>query len=149
MRYEIDQSGKIEQTHLNTVLAVSNGKKRTVFLTKKEKRLLQRLFRAQGKRSGFVYEVFSVLVSLLIFQAEPEKKVILDNEYLGHEGAIKARILEILKTLGYQREVVIYFGFVGKQSPAHRLAVKTARGEMKPTKKVKLEEVVKLIWKEK
>lgn len=44
MQYQIDQSGKIEQTERHTVVACINGKKASVLLNRKEKRVLQKMF---------------------------------------------------------------------------------------------------------
>lgn len=45
MKIEIDQSGKIEQTNLDTIIGLANDRKVVVFLPKGEKRKIMLLFR--------------------------------------------------------------------------------------------------------
>jgi len=49
MVYEIDQSGKIEDTSKDTVLCISNGYYLSVKLKAKTKRQLQKIFRKNGQ----------------------------------------------------------------------------------------------------
>ncbi len=44
MQIEVDQSGKIEQTSYDTVLALTNGVSYTILLKKKDKRALEKIF---------------------------------------------------------------------------------------------------------
>jgi len=45
MKIEIDQSGKIEETNVDTVIALSNGVKFSVRIHRRTKRRLQEEFR--------------------------------------------------------------------------------------------------------
>lgn len=60
--YKADQSGKIEQTNKNTVVAISNGKKFTVLLKAKDKRLLQDLFRKLKPSKVVSFEEISGII---------------------------------------------------------------------------------------
>jgi len=62
MKIEIDQSGKIEDTSKNTIIAFSNGKFKSIFISAREKRELQKFFRRIGKPRIFVYRVFAILI---------------------------------------------------------------------------------------
>lgn len=65
MSYQIDQSGKIEQTSKVTVIALSNSKQASIILKAKDKRDLQGIFRQAGKPKVFTIQVFSALTYLL------------------------------------------------------------------------------------
>ena len=54
MRIEIDQSGKIENTNKNTIIAFSNNKFKSIFISAKDKREIQKFFRRIGKPRIFV-----------------------------------------------------------------------------------------------
>lgn len=144
MIYQLDQSGKIEQTNLDTIIALSNENKYTVLLKKKDKRILQQFFRSISKPNVFIYSTFAALVAIVINKVEPDKKVIIDTEYSGHTRAIKKQIANFLAYLKYKKDIRVEFGFVGKRSPAHELASEVIRKKRKPDKVVSLEEVVKI-----
>lgn len=59
MNYQIDQSGKIEQTNKDTVLAAANEENKAVILPVKEKRRLQEWFRQIGLPEVFIDAVFT------------------------------------------------------------------------------------------
>ena len=64
---EVDQSGKIEDTRVPTVLAYSDGVSFTLRLSGKDKRQIwQALKRTGPKRSEYMIEFFSALVFLLL-----------------------------------------------------------------------------------
>ena len=62
MRIEIDQSGKIENTNKNTIIAFSNNKFKSIFISAKDKREIQKFFRRIGKPRIFVYKTFAILI---------------------------------------------------------------------------------------
>ncbi|HEX9722115.1 MAG TPA: hypothetical protein VGA53_02520 [Candidatus Paceibacterota bacterium] len=66
MRIEIDQSGKIENTSKDTIIAFSNGIRKAIRISSVDKREIQAIFRRTGKPRIFVYKFFSILVFLLI-----------------------------------------------------------------------------------
>jgi len=126
MIVEIDQSGKIEQTNLDTIIALSNSIHYSVILSKKVKRTLQSLFRNNARPRMFIYQTFSALIAILLTKAKPKTKIIIDVEYQGHEDMIRNQILEYTKTLRKNGRYIIEFGYVGKTSPAHILAAQVA-----------------------
>lgn len=123
--YQIDQSGKIEQTSLKTIIAISNGIHYSIVLSRKVKRLLQEIFRNQQRPRMFVYDTFAALIALVFVKTKPVSKVMIDKEYR-NEDLVKARILEFLKMHKINYNPNIEFGLVGKLSPAHILAAKVA-----------------------
>ena len=83
MQIEIDQSGKIENTHKPTVVGFSNNKNKTVIILATEKQKLQKYFRKVKKPHVFKYKVFAILIFVLLKKEHIERMTI-DTEYLGH-----------------------------------------------------------------
>lgn len=144
-KYQIDQSGKIEQTERNTVIACINGKQFTVLFKKEEKRKLQRVFKAANMQKLFPYVTFAALIALLFHKLLPKYKVIIDKEYFGHEVFIEERIEAFVNQLG-SKIPSIAFGHVGKLSKAHQLGYKVAVGKEKATLIVNADEILKVIF---
>lgn len=57
-KYQIDQSGKIEQTNKLTIVAFSNDKSGSVLLSASDKRVLQEIYRKAGKPRVFPTQTF-------------------------------------------------------------------------------------------
>lgn len=149
-KYQIDQSGKIEQTNKVTILAIANGKTFSVLLKAKDKRLLQDIFRTLfNKQRQYIYEVFSALVYILLSTVSPQVRTIIDKEYPGQESLIKLLILKYYADHDQTAPENIEFGLVGKSSPAHNAAYKVFKKKAKPTKIVTFEEVLEIIFPEK
>lgn len=144
-KVQIDQSGKVEQTNINTVLALTNGKRRSIVLKKKDKRILEKIFAKMKKSKSYPYIVFAVLLAILIKLTDVKTKVTVDREYMGHENTIRERVLYFMHILGVKHEIAIDFGHVGKLSAAHDFAAKVGSGKVKPDKVVRLEEILKLV----
>lgn len=144
-QYQIDQSGKIEQTERNTVIACINDRQFTVLLKRKEKRELQRVFKTANMQKLFPYLTFAVLVAILIHKLIPRHKIIIDREYVGHEDFIEDRIEIYVNQLG-GKIPILNFGHVGKLSKAHQLGYKIAVGKEKATLNVTANEVLKVIF---
>lgn len=144
MKYQIDQSIKIEQTESDTILAISNDVKFAIRLKAKDKRLLQARFRASNEPSVFIYFVFAALVGILIKNVKPKQKILIDHEYLGHEDIIKLKLTQILQKQSIFTE--FEFGYVGKRSPAHDLAAKIATGKAKANKIITEKEILKFVY---
>ena len=144
-KLQIDQSGKIEQTNVNTVVALANGKYFTVVLRKKDKRIIEKIFKKIGKIKSYPYIVFASLVAILLKEASVKQRVVVDREYIGHENTIRERVLHYLLVLGENHEPMIVFGHVGKLSRAHDTAAKVGSKKIKPNKIVSIEEVLELV----
>jgi hypothetical protein len=135
MDIEIDQSGKVENTSKQTILAFcSVSKVSSISLSAKDKKRIQRVFRREGKPQMFTYRVFARLIYLLV---EPHLKEIkgfgIDLEYPGWSHLIKDYLLQDIceKYPRYDKNL-IYFFQVGKKSLAHVTAYETATGMIKP-----------------
>ena|SRR5260221_10900990 len=148
MKIYIDQSGKVEYTGHNTVVAYSNGSNKTVYISAVEKRKIQKLFRSVGKPEMFIYTTFASLVYLLIAdKLENVSMIIIDREYWGKESVIKDQILRIIRTNGHTNfdSTKIEFGLVGKKRGCHIAAISVLRKKVKPDKIVIAKDVLKLI----
>ncbi|OGK38258.1 hypothetical protein A3F32_02955 [Candidatus Roizmanbacteria bacterium RIFCSPHIGHO2_12_FULL_42_10] len=146
MKYQIDQSGKIEQTNINTVISCTNEKHASIMLKKAVKRQIQKVFRAAHMEKLFPYLTFSALIAMLIKHIAPRHKIITDREYTGHEEQIKERITVYCELLGMKNIPPIEFGHVGKTSKTHQFGYKVAIGKEKPTIITNAIEVLKLLF---
>lgn len=142
---EVDQSGKVEQMSLDTVIALSNSQQISVFLSKKEKRALQEIFRHTRQKHIFIYLIFSALLAICLKKGKNIEVVTVDREYLHNEDIIKQKLIVYLQRLKMKKIPQIKFGLVGKKSPAHELAKKVARKKIKPTVVVNEETILNLV----
>lgn len=126
MKIEIDQSGKIEETNKNTIIAFSNGSHATVLISSNTKRQLLKIFRNQGEPKIFIYRVFTAGVFLLIKPyLSSITTIIIDIEWFGKERLISDIFFEFMHKNKLLQKPDIYFRSIGKDSPAHILALKT------------------------
>ncbi|TSC92129.1 MAG: Uncharacterized protein CEN91_563 [Candidatus Berkelbacteria bacterium Licking1014_85] len=144
MRIEIDQSGRIEETQRNTVLAYSNGKNYAIKISSRTKRRLQDIFRQIGVPRTFVYNIFISAIFLLI---EKDIKnidhITIDNEYPGYEKVIARILTKILNSKDIKRQPIISFGLIGKKSKAHKKAIKVYRNKDDIFEPISYEQLVK------
>jgi len=130
MKYQIDQSIKIEDTQKTTYVCLTDGRKSIIVsISAKEKRALKLYFRKLQKPLIFKIFTFSFLCAQAIFRLN-SKSITIDKEYLGHERQIKSFILQLSKING-KFEPEINFSEIGKNVPAHKL-VYTAQTRSKP-----------------
>lgn len=136
MRYEIDQSGKIEDTARNSVLAYSNSHAGAIILISKDKRRLQERFRRCGIPRLYVDYVFSSLLVLLIkpLVQNDVRKFIVDIEYPGHTTIIGKHVQKLVP-------ITIEWKLIGKGSKAHDVAYKALKKKCVVGKRAPLEDV--------
>ncbi|MBI3559007.1 hypothetical protein HY085_01295 [Candidatus Gottesmanbacteria bacterium] len=119
LKIEIDQSGRVEYTSHDTVIAFSNSEKKAIKLKAKDKRKLQEFFRSVGKGHTYVIKVFSFLIFLLVKDYK-FSKIVIDTEYVGRDGVIRGYLLADLAKMGRIVEPgAIGFSRIGKLSEAH------------------------------
>ena len=148
MHIEVDQSGKIEQTAVNTVLAFSDGEQCALLIPAKVKRQALAYLRDREKsRRSSILLVFSAALFLLLKEiAEQITLVIIDREYEGHEATIRGRLLQLLREADLQVHAdAIAFGSVGRKSEAHYLAWRVHKGEISPDHQVTLSELLEVL----
>jgi hypothetical protein len=117
MKYQIDQSIKIENTSKTTYVAISNGKQFVVSIKANEKRTLELVFRKLEKTMIFKTFTFSVLCAKVLEKIHTNS-VTIDREYYGHEMNIKNYIVQLLR-IANQSVPDIHFSLIGKNSSAH------------------------------
>lgn len=145
MKYQIDQSGKIEDTAKHTVIAYSNDEIGAVLLPASEKRKLQNMFRLVGKPQIFIYLVFAALISILIsskLKQTVNPIFIIDIEYPSHDKTIHSMI-EIFTG----NKLQVRWQPIGKSSKAHDIAYKVFKKKLKIAKVISADMVWRLVIK--
>ena len=147
MTIEVDQSGKIENTSVITILAFSNHVNDYVYIKPLCKRSLKRYLKEKQKTRSYVYKTFSVLLYLLIKRNNLKSDIYVDLEYPGNMAIIKSNLFRIFKKYKYnQNNISIYFKNIGKKSRAHYLAINQYRARKHcKNKEVSLTEILKII----
>ena len=108
MTYEIDQSGKVEDTNKLTVVAYANGKIKSVKIGSVEKQKLLAAMRARDhSKRNYLYKIFAALIYSLLAD-EKVDAVVIDREYFGHEAIIKGMIIQLWMFLE-EKEKLIWF----------------------------------------
>lgn len=125
MRIEIDQSGKIEETNKDTIIAFSNDASYAVCIKAKTKRRLQEKFRKIGEPRSFVLRVFATGIILLVKNHSGKNlELIIDKEYPGHEAVIKELLIQMFEKNSKGKVQIIRFSLIGKNSNAHIVTFK-------------------------
>jgi hypothetical protein len=150
MQVEVDQSGKVEATQKPTVLALANGMRYSIRISAKAKRIvLAEMEKRKPRRSRTQHRLrlFSILVFLLLKDHLGRMDhVIIDVEYTKRERSIKDWVMVLCKRHGITiYRDMISFRQVTRKSPAHDLAIKVYRGEVRPSREIEAEEVLELI----
>ncbi len=131
MKYQIDQSIKIEDTGKTTYISLVNGESITVSISAKDKRELKLFFRELGKPLIFKLFTFSVLCAKTLMMSKTGS-VIIDCEYTGYERQIKLFITQVFIIEEINRPE-ISFNKVGKLSNAHKTVHAAMEKKMKGT----------------
>lgn len=132
---EVDQSGRIEFTKHDTVLAFSDGISYSILIPRGVKRNSINELRQQGLSGTTFYpRLFATgLFLLLRDHIDQLAQITIDVEFPGKDSQIKEHLMNLLRRSGHRiRARQIDFRPVGKQSPAHKLALATFRGETEP-----------------
>ena len=142
-KIEIDQSGKIESTNADTVIATSGGDSLLIPAAIKRECLLE--MRRQGdyiKHSQII--LFTVGVFLLVRdKTKKGSTLVIDEEYKGNGGLIREHLINLMKRSNRKIDPdSIQMGHVGKKSKAHELAIATYRKERKPTRTTTTQELL-------
>lgn len=146
MGYQVDQSGKVEQTNKDTVIAYSNGTQYAIVIPRKLKRKLQEVFRVHGFTTLFIYYLFSVGLFYLLKNLKQENTVVVDTEYPGKDRIIKQFVLALLEANRSPRHN-ISFARIGNRPPAHYAAKDVFDKKKKPGRILLLIDIIKAIKK--
>lgn len=144
MRVEIDQSGKIEDTAKDTVIACANSEKRAVLIPKRVKRQTQEMFRRSGLMRMFVYELFAVGIFFLIRSFRRPQQLTIDIEYPGKDLIIASMVHELL--VSHDKPLhELYFARVGNHPAAHYAAKDVFDGKKEADHTLTFEEILRVI----
>lgn len=146
MIYQIDQSGKIEQTNKVTIIALANGKKTTIKITSTEKqKLIKTILELDKPKKKYVHKIFAALLFLLLKNEKIKDTITIDKEYYGHEADIKNILLQLFEK--HKSKIPeIDFGLVGKKSPAHNSGIKVFRKEHRPTLVITAKDILEVLY---
>jgi hypothetical protein len=135
MHVEVDQSGKVEDTATDTVLAFANGEHFAILIRAREKRICLHALRARGKTGKSIYRLLFATALFLLLKNHVRwlHLITIDVEYVGGEANIKEHVLNLLRRDGNLVDTQqIQFTRIGKKSPAHTRAYTVHRGDRKP-----------------
>jgi hypothetical protein len=146
----IDQSGRVEETHRDTVLAFANGFSYSILIPSTVKqRCIQRLrIRYNRLQEPYLKMFIAGLVILLKKFTHKLSTIIIDNEFDGKQGIIKGVLLNHLRELepDFPKDSII-FTSIGKSSVAHHKAYDTFVKRIKPNYIVSEAELMKYLEK--
>lgn len=152
MNIEIDQSGKIHDTGVQTVLAFSNGESHSILISTDAKRECLGFIRANYKEAPLrqIYmRLFAAAIFLLLKgHLLRLTSVRIDVEYTGYDETIKRVLLQHIwkETPDFAAET-IWFGLIGKESRAHIKARAVFRKEQPPGETIQARELLELLGK--
>jgi len=144
MQIEVDQSGKIGKTDVDTVLALSNDKSYTICIPRKVKQACLLQLRAKGLQPITIYmRLFAVgLYFLLRDYIARVQGIVIDVEYPGKERQIKEYLFNLLHRAGIDTQgASVVFAYIGKRSSAHSTAIAVFRGKRRADLTLTVEEV--------
>ncbi len=143
LRFEVDQSIRIEETNKDTVIGISNKQiSIAMILPRKTKRHFMEDFRRRGisKRFGPVLFAVAIIATLKKSKTAPSG-LILDIEYPGYERLIT-------KVIGMMYpQAILSYRQIGKGSPAHEAAYFTHTRKRSPDGKITRKELEAIIKK--
>ncbi|MBM3128159.1 MAG: hypothetical protein FJ009_05910 [Chloroflexi bacterium] len=150
MDIEVDQSGKIEDTRADTVIAFSDSVSGAALIPAVVKRACIRALRERDWRSRtFVFKIFAAALFVLI---QPHigkiERIVIDVEYPERMGDIKGKLLHLIQHIrrDFTRGQIV-FDRVGKRSPAHKKAIAVYRGRAAPDRVLTANEILRVIGK--
>jgi hypothetical protein len=152
MPIEIDQSNKVERTDKDTILALSNGKRRAIVISAKVKRDAIVWMKLQKKSDKTIYlhlftaGLFILLHPYLADIIKHNERIIIDDEYTGQESKIRGMLLRHIHKAGFQlAKDNILFAQIGRASTAHVLAWQVQRKFTTADYAVRLDDLIGLL----
>ena len=128
MHIEVDQSGKIGDTKVNTVLGFSNGISYAVVIPAQVKRnCVHYLRRYNVSGDNFYMRMFATgLYFLLKNKIKRYTRITIDIEYKGQETYIKEHLINLIRRSRQKIDPsLIQFKSIGKKSRAHGISLET------------------------
>jgi len=139
-RFEVDQSIRVEELKNDTIIGLANEENSfAAVLSAKNKHHIYEYFRHIGKPKRFGPITFAAAIICAIKHCPYKiKELLIDIEYPGYE----ILITSYLKN--YFPNLLVYFGVIGKKSPAHHAAYGVHIGKRKPDFKIGLSEIERI-----
>lgn len=144
--YQIDQSGKIEQTNKDTVIAYANNTQYAVLIPRRIKRKVQEVFRLHGFTQLFIYFLFSVGVYYLLESLQGKSETIIDTEYPGKDKILLNFLNSLLKK-NRKPNHNIRIARIGNRPPAHYAAKDVFDKKIPPNRVLSLEDIIRALKK--
>ena len=148
MRGKIDQSGKLEDTRVPSVLAVTNDIAHIILIPAGVKRAVVTLLRQKRKpKRSITLLMFSACLFLLLKDSlNRVTEVLIDLEYADRDADIRGSLLYQFHRHGLElSKERIVFGQVGRKTKAHKFALAVYRGKRMPDKVVTVEELSRVL----
>lgn len=142
-RFEVDQSIRIEELTDDSIIAIANKENCfSVKLSTKSKQQLYRYYKNLGKSKKFGPDVFSAAtVAAIRLSGFRVPELVIDIEYPGYELGIRKILVR------HFSKMLVYFGVIGKKSPAHFVAYGVHVKKRKHDAVVTDKDVLKIIKK--
>ena len=117
-RFEVDQSIRVEELTKDTIIGIANNEEAfTLRIKSKTKRHVYEYFRRWGKPKKFGPATLAAGIIVAVGKSTSRvSELIIDIEYPGYEITIQKIIQQAFPN------IMIYFGLIGKKSPAHHAA---------------------------
>ena len=149
---EIDQSGKMGDLAVHTVLAFANDIEYAILIPARVKRAIIQKLRAWGKsKVRAVLQIFAAGLFLLVRDSLGEvEQIVIDTEYTGYDVDIRSMLLNHIWRMDptFDKELLV-FRRIGKKSPAHKLALATYQGKQGANRRIEERELWAILGKEK
>jgi len=145
MQVEVDQSGKIGQTNVDTVLAFSNGRSYSILIPRKVKQACLHELRRRNFSPQAAYTRFFAVALYLLLRNHIHRidLSVIDEEYPGKSETIREHLVNYFRRRGVHIEGTrIGFRHIGKRSGAHHLALAVFRGKRQPDMVVELQQIL-------
>jgi len=150
MKLAVDQSIKIGDTQSPTVLALSNDIQRAILIPASVKRECIQSLRGRWTPETTLYiRLFAAGLFLLLRELLASADwITIDVEYPGHERDIKRDLMLLARRARLTVDPsVIHIDHIGKNSPAHHLALATLRGKRVPDEIITTGKLMRLLRK--
>lgn len=148
MKLAVDQSIKIGDTQSPTVLALSNDIQRAILIPASVKRECIQSLRGRWTPETTLYiRLFAAGLFLLLRELlASADRITIDVEYPGHERDIKRDLMLLARWARLTVDPsVIHFDHIGKNSPAHHLALAILRGKRVPDEIITTGKLMRLL----
>ena len=147
-RVQVDQSGLIGKTSVNTVLAFSDQISYAILIPARVKRAGLEYLRRRRPPFKLPYlKLFAAGLFLLLKDHLHQLELVtIDTEFTGLEGHIKGMLLRYIRRIdpSFSKDKIT-FRRIGKGSRAHLKAIETYRENLKPDRVVTQEELLALL----